>query len=141
MIMMTRFPSFSLPRAFDVVVMISIVVFFVGYVNIHSDVAGLPHFLPVTEEIGIFWEYFSWIIFSMLAVDVYLKYRKSDSPRSFLKKYWLDVVMLALIPMFAGLKIAKIAIKLVKGLKMAKSGFKVAHGAKKMTKSEKKPSE
>lgn len=39
--------------------------------------------------------------------------------------------MLALLPLFAGFKIAKMSIKLVKGGKMAKSGFKAYQGAKK----------
>ena len=108
-------------------------VFFVGYVNIHSELLGIPQFLPTSESIEQYWEIFSWIIFGMLALDVYLKYRKAGGSSYFFKKHWLEIAMLALIPLFAGLKLAKISIKVVKAMKMSKSGFKVAHGAKKMS--------
>jgi hypothetical protein len=127
----------SFCKVYDLILMILLAIFFVVYVNIHSDLLGLPHFLPTSDEIEKLWESFTWLIFAMLALDIYLKYRKADDVRSFLKKHWLEVAMLALVPLFAGLKVAKISIKLVKGMKMMKSGFKVAHGAKKMTKQEK----
>ena len=40
--------------------------------------------------------------------------------------------MLALIPVFAGFKVAKLSVKLVKGLKMGKSGFKAFQSVKKV---------
>jgi hypothetical protein len=131
-----RARNVSLYKVYDVVLMLFLVVFFVGYINIHSELVGLPHFLPTSDELENFWEGFTWLIFAMLAVDIYLKYRKADNARSFLKKHWLELAMIALVPLFAGLKLAKISIKLVKGMKMMKSGFKVAHGAKKMAKEE-----
>ena len=70
----------------------------------------------------------------MLAFDIYLKYRKVRDVRLFLKKHWLDILMLCMMPLFAGFKVAKLSIKLVKGMKMAKSGFKAAHGARKLQK-------
>ena len=118
-----------------------LVIFFAGYINIHSELVGLPHFLPTSEEIEKFWDGFTWVIFGMLVFDIYLKYRKAGDPRTFLKKHWLEVAMLAMIPLFAGLKVAKISIKLVKGLKMMKSGVKVAHGANKISKTQKRASE
>ena len=126
----------SFYKAYDIALMALLAVYFIGYINIHSDVIGLPHFLPTSQQIEKFWENLTWLIFAMLAFDIYLKYRKADSPRSFLKKHWLELAMLAMVPLFAGLKLAKISIKLVKGMKMMKSGFKVAHGAKKMSKEE-----
>jgi hypothetical protein len=58
--------------------------------------------------------------------------------QEFVKKHWLDIAMLALMPLFAGFKIAKMSVKLVKGAKMAKSGFKAAKGAKKIYKDQSK---
>jgi hypothetical protein len=116
--------------------MVAIPIFFVGYVNIHSDVIGVPHFLPTSEEIERYWDTFSWAIFGMLALDITLKYRNAGiGPRAFLKKYWLEIAMLTLIPVFAAFKVAKVSVKLIKALKMTKSGFKVAHGANKASKS------
>ncbi len=122
-------------RAFDVFVSALVMFFFAGYINIHSDIIGLDRDpVPVTEEVEEFWEYFAWAVFAVLAFDIYLKYRKVRDPKLFLKKHWLDIVMLCMMPLFAGFKVAKMSIKLVKGLKMAKSGFKAAHGAKKLRK-------
>lgn len=126
--------AISAYRAFDLFLLAAMGVFFVGYVNIHSELVGIPHFLPTSESVEQYWEVFSWLIFGMLAFDVYLKYRKAGNAKFFFKKHWLEIAMLALIPVFAGLKIAKISIKVVKAMKMSKSGFKVAHGAKKMSK-------
>lgn len=126
--------DFSIYNLYDLLVMSALVVFFVGYINIHSDLVGLPHFLPTSENVEKFWEIFTWIIFGMLAFDIYLKYRKAENSRLFLRKHWLDLAMLAMIPLFAGLKIANISVKLIKGLKMVKSAFKVVHSAKKVSK-------
>ena len=122
-------------KAFDIFVSVLLMVFFAGYINIHADLVGLQKSpIPVSHEVEEFWEWLAWIVFSVLALDIYLKYRKVRNPREFLKKHWLDLVMLALLPLFAGFKIAKISIKAVKGAKMAKSGFKAYQGAKKMQK-------
>jgi hypothetical protein len=125
-------------KAYDVALMALLVIFFAGYISIHSEVLGVPRLFPVPEQLEEFWDLFMWIIFAMLAFDIYLKYRKVGNARLFLKKHWLEVTMLAMIPLFSGLKIAKISIKLVKGLKMMKSGFKVAHGANKISKTQNK---
>lgn len=111
-----------------------LVVFFVGYVNLHSELIGMERFFPMPEPVEAFWEVLSWIIFAALVVDLYLKYRKVNDPKKFVRKYWLDVAVLALIPMFAGFKIAKLSVKIVKSMKMTKSGFKVFRNAKKMQK-------
>jgi hypothetical protein len=124
-----------LGRAFDVFVSALVMFFFAGYLNIHSDLIGLTQDpVPVSKEVEEFWEYFTWIVFGVLALDIYLKYRKVRDVKVFLKKHWLDILMLCMMPLFAGFKVAKLSIKLVKGMKMAKSGFKAAHGARKLQK-------
>ena len=110
-------------------------VFFAGYINIHADLIGLHASpVPVSNEVIEFWEWLTWMVFAALALDIYLKYRKVRDPKEVVKKHWLDLLMLALLPLFAGFKLAKMSIKLVKGAKMAKSGFKAYQGAKKMQK-------
>jgi hypothetical protein len=125
-------------KAFDIALVVGLVVFFVGYVNIHAGIFGISHFLPTSEEIEQFWDAFSWALFAMLVFDMVIKYKKAGNLQSFLKKYWLELLMLAMIPIFAGFKIAKISVNLIKALKMTKSGFKAAHGVKKISK---KPNE
>jgi hypothetical protein len=120
---------------FDIFVSALVMSFFAGYLNIHADIIGLPQQpIPVTKEVEEFWDLFTWAVFGVLALDIYLKYRKVRDLRLFVKKHWLDILMLCMMPLFAGFKAANFSIKLVKGLKMAKSGFKAAHGAKKMGK-------
>jgi uncharacterized membrane protein len=121
-------------KTFDLSIVAMLVIFFAGYISIHSDLVGMARPFPVSKEIEEFWEVFSWMIFAALVVDVGLKYKKINNPKLFLKKHWLDIVMLSLIPVFAGFKIAKLSINLVKSLKMTKSGFKVIHSAKKIRK-------
>lgn len=122
-------------RAFDIFVSALLIALFAGYVNIHSDIIGLHERpVPVGKEVEEFWEWLAWIVFAALAADIYLKYRKVRDPKEFVKKHWPDIAMLALMPLFAGFKIAKMSVKLVKGAKMAKSGFKAFKGAKKIYK-------
>lgn len=126
-------------RAFDIFVSALLIAFFAGYVNIHSDLIGLHERpVPVGKEVEEVWEWLAWIVFAALAVDIYLKYRKVRNLKEFVKKHWLDIAMLALMPLFAGFKIAKISVKLVKGAKMTKSGFKAWKGAKKLYKDQSK---
>jgi hypothetical protein len=121
-------------KIFDLSIVAMLVIFFAGYVIIHSNLVGIERLFSVSKEIEEFWEAFSWMIFAPLVVDIRLKYRKINDPKLFLKKHWLDIVMLLLIPVFAGFKVAKLSINLVKSLKMTKSGFKVIHSAKKIQK-------
>jgi hypothetical protein len=122
-------------KAFDTFVSVLMMIFFAGYVNIHSEIIGLKKQpIPAPHWAEELWDWLSWAVFAVLALDVYLKYRKVRNVREFLKKHWLDLLMLALLPLFAGFKIAKMSVKLVKGAKMAKSGFKAYKGAKKLQK-------
>lgn len=110
-------------------------VFFAGYLNIHAGLIGLQESpIPVEKEIEEFWEWLTWAVFGILGLDLYLKYNKIRNPKEFVKKHWLDILMLALLPLFAGFKIAKIAVKAIKGAKLTKSGFKAYLGAKKLQK-------
>jgi hypothetical protein len=112
-------------NAFDTVVLVLLLVFFAGYLNIHYDLIGLrdPP-IPVTKGIEELWDWLGWGVFGLLAVDLYLKYRKVGDPKEFVRKHWLDILAFLLIPLFAGLKLAKVAVKAVKALKLAKSGLK-----------------
>jgi hypothetical protein len=111
-------------------------VFFAGYLNIHADLIGLESSpIPVTKEAEEFWELLTWVVFAFLVVDIYLKYMAVGNARKFLRKHWLDLIMLAMLPLFAGFKIAKVAVKLVKSAKLSKSGFKAFKAAKKLAKS------
>lgn len=114
-------------------------VFFAGYLNVHADLIGLQESpVPVSKEVEEIWEWLTWAVFGVLGVDLYRKYRKVQSPKEFARKHWLDILMLALLPLFAGFKFANIAVKAIKGAKLTKSGFKAYLGAKKLQNASKK---
>jgi hypothetical protein len=124
-----------LKKAFDIFVSLLVIVFFAGYLSIHSGLLGLEESpIPVGKQGEEFWEWLTWAVFAMLGLDLYLKYRKVRNPKEFVRKHWWDILMIAFLPLFAGFKIAKIAVKVVKGAKLAKSGFKAFLGAKKLQK-------
>jgi hypothetical protein len=116
-------------------VSVLLIVFFAGYLDIHSELVGLHEQpVPAGKEMEEAWDALAWAVFGVLAFDVYLKYRRAGSLAKFVRKHWLDLAMLALMPLFAGFKIANMSVKLVKGAKMAKSGFKALQGARKIGK-------
>jgi hypothetical protein len=110
-----------------------VIAFFAGYLNIHASLIGLQESpVPVSIEVQEFWELLTWAVFAVLGFDLYLKYRDVRNPKEFVRKYWLDIVLLALLPLFAGFKVAKIAVKAIKGAKLSKSGLKAFLGARKL---------
>ncbi|CAE6492883.1 MAG: hypothetical protein QXE84_01750 [Candidatus Nitrosotenuis sp.] len=124
-----------LEKILDFTILSLAVVYFVGFLSFYPDSIFLkeaPYHLP--REYELYFEYVLWVFFSILVFDLYLKYKKLNSWKQFLKKHWHEIIMLALIPFLAVFKIAKIAIKLVKTMKASKSGFKVFYKAKKASK-------
>jgi len=75
-----------------------------------------------------------WILVSSFILDLYLKYRKAENWKVFLKKNWFDIVALALIPIFSTMKVLKIMVQLVKKLKILKMFTKIIHKSKKLSK-------
>ncbi|MEM3090036.1 MAG: hypothetical protein QXY22_05650 [Candidatus Nitrosotenuis sp.] len=124
-----------LEKILDFTILSLAVVYFVGFLSFYPDSIFLkeaPYHIPRAYE--LYFEYVLWVFFSILVLDLYLKYKKLNSWKQFLKKHWHEIIMLALIPFLAVFKIAKIAIKLVKTMKASKSGFKVFYKAKKASK-------
>ncbi|CDI05054.1 hypothetical protein [Candidatus Nitrosotenuis uzonensis] len=124
-----------LEKILDFTILSLAVVYFVGFLSFYPDSIFLkeaPYHIP--REYELYFEYVLWVFFSILVLDLYLKYKKLNSWKQFLKKHWHEIIMLALIPFLAVFKIAKIAIKLVKTMKASKSGFKVFYKAKKASK-------
>jgi hypothetical protein len=125
-----------LRNVFDWLVSVSVMIFFAGYLNINASLVGLEASpISVTKEFEEFWDLLMWAVFVLLSVDIYLKYKAVNNTKQFLKKHWLDLIMLGMLPLFAGFKIAKVAVKLVNSAKLSKSGFKAIKAAKKLAKS------
>lgn len=82
-------------KAFDVFAPTFRIVFFAGDIDIQSDLIGLQERpIRVGKEVEELWERLAWGVFGVLAVDIYLKYRRVRDPKEFVKKHWLDVAML-----------------------------------------------
>lgn len=122
-------------KTLDFVLLIFAAVYFAGFVSFYPDSVFLkesPYHIP--HEYEVYFEYVLWSFFSLLVLDLYIKYREQNGWRRFVKKHWHEIAMFALIPFLAFFKIAKIALKVVKTVKASKSGFKMFYKAKKASK-------
>jgi hypothetical protein len=98
-----------------------VVLFFSEYKTL-----GLEHpIVEIPQQLKQINETVLYLMLSLLSFELFLKYIKVRDWKVFLKKYWLDVAMVVLIPVFSGVKVLK-AIKIAKKAKIAKYGFKAA---------------
>ena len=122
-------------KVLDLIILVLVCLFIVGILD--SSFPGLnpdvPVF-PISEEVKTFFEFLIYPIIVLLIIDLSLKYRKTKNLKKFVKKYWIDIFMLGMIPIFSILKFLKIGMTVVKHLKALKMGTKVIHKTKKITK-------
>ena len=97
------------------------VLFFSEYktLGLETPIIEIPQHLKQVNEAVLY------VMLVLLSFELLLKYMKVRDWKKFLKRYWLDVTMVILIPVFSGIKIIK-ALKLAKKIKIAKYGFKAA---------------
>lgn len=108
--------------------------FFIGLLAFEYHVFGLENqILPISYEFKEFFEFLIWPILTLLMLDLILKYRKINNPKKFVKKYWIDILMFVLIPIFSIFKFLKIGLSLIKQLKTIKMGAKIFHKTKKIS--------
>jgi len=109
--------------------------FFIGILAFDYSIFGLSEpLIPIPYEWKFFFDIMIWLLVSLLMIDLTLKYKKTKNPKKFIKKYWIDILMLILIPVFSVFKSLKIGLSIVKQLKTAKMGAKIAHKTKKISK-------
>ena len=101
------------------------------------SVAGINALFILYHGVNVRCDTVLYVMLSLLAFELLLKYMKVRDWKIFLKKYWLDVAMVVLIPVFSGVKILK-ALKLAKKAKIAKYGFKAADKTQKKIRKKKK---
>ena len=110
-------------------------VFFVGVLSFEYSILGLQNpVILISSEWKPFFDFLIYPIVALLAVDLVLKYRKEKNPKKFVKKYWIDIIMLVLIPVFSIFKFFKVGLNLIKQIKTLKMGTKALHKTKKVTK-------
>ena len=122
-------------KILDFIILVIILVFFIGVLSFEYSILGLQNSLiPISSEWKPFFNFLIYPIVALLAVDLALKYRKEKNPRKFVKKYWIDIIMLVLIPVFSIFKFFKVGLSLTKQLKTLKMGAKALNKTKKVTK-------
>lgn len=120
----------AIAKVLDIAIVSLLATFLVGVLAFEVTYFGLDEpIIPLPPDAEPYFDVLPWVIFGLLAADIYIKYRKLDNDwRALVRNHWLDIVLAVLIPVFMPLKF----IKLVKALKTAKSGGKIIHKIKKM---------
>jgi hypothetical protein len=119
----------------DMIILVLVILVFVGmlgtsFPGLSTDISIL--FIP--DEVQAFLDVLIYPIIALLGIDLVLKYRKTKNPKKFVRKYWIDIFMIVLIPVFSIFKFFKIGLSLTKQLKTLKMGAKALHKSKKFTK-------
>lgn len=121
-------------KILDMIILVLVSLFFIGLLTFEYHSFGLETpILPIPDQFKEFLEFLIWPILTLLTLDLILKYRKIKNPKKFVKKYWIDILMLALIPIFSVFKFLKIGLGVIKQLKTIKMGAKVFHKTKKIS--------
>ena len=122
-------------KILDLTILAIATTFFIGILAFDYFIFGLSEpLILIPYEWKFFFDIMIWLLVSLLIMDLTLKYKKTKNPKKFIKKYWIDILMLTLIPIFSVFKSLKIGLSIVKQLKTAKMGAKIAHKTKKISK-------
>ena len=122
-------------KILDSVLLILAIIFFIGLILYEYETFGLSEpIFEISPEWKIFFEYVIFPLIALLVFDLVLKYKKTKNTKKFVKTYWIDIVMLILIPIFSAFKFFKIGISIVKKLKTVKMSAKIIQKSKKVAK-------
>lgn len=122
------------PKVLDLIILVLVSLFFIGLLAFEYNSLGLENpLLSIPNEFEAFFEFLIWPIIVLLVLDLIIKYRTIKNPKKFVKKYWIDIIMLALIPVFSIFKFFKIGLSAIKQLKTIKMGTKIFHKTKKIS--------
>ena len=122
-------------KILDLMILVLTSLFFIGLLAFEYHTFGLENsILPIPDTFKEFFEFLIWPILVLLTLDLVFKYRKIKNSKKFVKKHWIDILMLALIPIFSIFKFLKIGLNVIKQLKTIKMGAKIFHKTKKISK-------
>lgn len=108
------------------------VLYVFGLVNAEYSSLGIPKPLfEISKEILIFFDVVFWIMVGLLTLELAIAYLKVRDAKTFVKKYWLEIIMLVFMPIFAGFKMLKLSLKILKQVKVGKTVFKIFQKMKK----------
>ncbi|TAK23207.1 MAG: hypothetical protein EPO37_02695 [Nitrosarchaeum sp.] len=121
-------------KVLDLIILVLTSLFFIGLLAFEYPSLGLETpILSISDEFKEFFEFLIWPILALLTLDLIIKYRKIKNTKKFVKKHWIDILMLALIPIFSIFKFLKIGLSVIKQLKTIKMGAKIFHKTKKIS--------
>ena len=109
-----------------------ILVFVFGLINIEHYSLGISEpMFAITDQTIMLFDIIFWMIVCLLTLELIIAYLKIRNTKTFVKKYWLEIIMLVLMPVFVGFKILKVSLKIIKQVKIGKSVFKIFQKMKK----------
>ena len=121
-------------KILDLIILVLVSIFFIGMLDSEFPELGIVEpLVSIPVEWKHFFDILIYPIIILLAIDLALKYRKTNDSKNFVKKYWIDIVMLILIPIFSTFKIFKFGLSIIKKLKTVKMGAKIIHKTKKVS--------
>lgn len=124
----------KISKILDLTILIFISAFLTGLLGHEYGALGLHQpIILMSEELLYFLDTLIWPIIILLIFDLVLKYRKTKDPKKFVKKYWMDIAMLVLIPVLSSFKFFKVGLSIVKKLKATKMSVKIIHKTKKIS--------
>ncbi len=123
-------PSFKTGLSFATFILM--LVYFFGLINIeHSSLGISEPLFEVTKEIVIIFDIIFWIIVCLLTLELVITYLKIRNTKTFVKKYWLEIILLIFMPIFIGFKFLKLSFNVLKQAKIGKTIFKIFQKIKK----------
>ena len=123
-------PSFKKGLSFVTFSLILVLVF--GLVIIeHSSLGISEPMFAITNQVVVIFDIIFWIIVCLLILELAIAYLKIRNAKDFVKKYWLEIIMLVVMPVFVGFKVLKVSLKIIKQVKIGKTVFKLFQKIKK----------
>lgn len=125
-------------KVLNIIIVTLLLFLLIVYVEFEHKTLGLSKpILSLLYQFSILLEILPWIIFPLFMIDLYLKYRKINNIKNFTIKYWFDIMMTALFPIFGMFKLIKLSKGIYKAIKLVninKTITKIFIGAKKIFK-------
>lgn len=117
----------------DVLVIFLLILLLIGFLAFDYELLGFQNqIIPIPHGTEYYFELTAWVLFGILILDLYLKYKMIGSWKLFFTKKWLDVLTTILIPILFPLKFTITFAKFYKFIKSSKYGFKLAQKMRKL---------
>ena len=99
-------------------ILIGFLAFDYEYFSFKEQIVKIPYHMK------IYFDLLPWILFIVLAFDLYFKFRIAKNWNKFIRINWIDIIMILLIPFLFPMKFFKIFIKPYKMIKAGKYTIK-----------------